>query len=255
VRAVLQLWGQQPLIWLVLLGLPNAAAALVRVSAHGRWLSALAWIVALGFGAAPTLVAMANQWMFGRIGGRRQDELPGAMLRALGVTLPYTLVALAPFAVALAVRSVLPPAVIVLAVLLSTAPFHALLAPAMAAASGEGPGGIEAVRKAWSLAGKRSWLHLGLIALIGSGAAVLLILFGWAFAVTLRGQGESVQRVMEAAGLSLGESVWAALVTVCGLDAISSADAEASTYEADEEQAPPDGPQAARNGALQRRDN
>ena len=95
----------------------------------------------------------------------------------------------------------------------------------MARAPSPLPPGWPALRRAWRIAGRRSWLHLGLIVAVGTVFGGGLAALGWGFAVTLRSQGAEVERVMEVAGLSLGESLWAALVTVAGLDALSAAEA------------------------------
>jgi hypothetical protein len=226
-RATLQLWGQQPLLWLVLLAVPNALVAyFVPDTSSLRWAAALIWTVALGLGAGPAMLAMSNQWIFGRLKGGSSRPIGASLVHGIAMSLLYVLLVVAPFAIALALRSPLHPAVTVLAVLLMTAPFHALLGPAVLLSATDGPPGWPALQRAWLLAGKRSWLHLGLIVTVGVVVGGTLAAVAWAFAVTLRGQGDAVRRVMEVAGLSLGESLWVSLLTIAGLDAISAADAE-----------------------------
>ncbi|MGV3724392.1 MAG: tetratricopeptide repeat protein [Actinomycetota bacterium] len=226
IHATLQLWGQQPLVWLLALGTPSAIAAFfVPSEPHARWAAVLAWAGALGLGAGLTLQLMSNQWIFGRVMGGPRHRWSGGLLHGTAMGLIYSLLILGPFAVALALRSPLPAPAILLGVLLMTAPFHALLAPALMLSATDGPRGWPALRRAWSIAGRRSWLHLGLIVAVGAVFGGALTAIGWGFAVTLRGQGEAVARVMDVAGLALGQSLWAALVTVTGLDALSAAEA------------------------------
>lgn len=231
-RATLQLWGQQPLVWLLVLALPNAvAAALMPGAPELRWVSVLCWTAALGVGAGPALLAMSNQWVFGRLHGGAARPVSSSLAHGTILALLYALLILGPFCVALALRSPLPTPIILLAVLLSTAPFHALLGPALVLATTDGPPGWPALQRAWLLAGKRSWLHLGLLVGVGIVAGSALGVVAWAFAVTLRAQGETVVRVLEVAGLSLGESLWIALITVAGLDAVSAAEIGAANTE------------------------
>lgn len=226
IHATLQLWGQQPLVWLLALGAPNAVAAFFAPYApHARWAAVLVWAGALGLGAGVTLQLMSNQWIFGRVLGGPRHRWSASLLHGTAMALIYALLILGPVSVALALRSPLPATVIVLGVLLMTAPFHALLAPALMLSATDGPRGWPALRRAWSISGRRSWLHLGLFVTVGAVFGGTLALIGWGFAVTLRGQGDAVARVMDVAGLALGQSLWAALVTVTGLDALSAAEA------------------------------
>jgi tetratricopeptide (TPR) repeat protein len=226
-RATLQLWGQQPLVWLLILAVPNALVAyFVPDAPEMRWAAAIIWTAALGLGAGPAMLAMSNQWIFGRIQAGSQRPTGSSLVHGIAMSLIYALLLVGPFAIALALRSPFPPAVIVLGVLLLTAPFHALLGPAVLLSATDGPPGWPALRKSWLLAGKRSWIHLALMVAVGVVVGGSLATIAWAFAVTLRGQGDAVSRVMEVAGLSLGESLWVALLTISGLDAISAAEAE-----------------------------
>ena len=226
-RATLQLWGQQPLLWLVLLAVPNGLVAYFVPDAPSlRWAAALVWTMALGLGAGPAMLAMSNHWVFGRLKGGSTRPLASSVVHGIAMSLLYALLVVAPFAIALALRSPLYPAVIVLAVLLMTAPFHALLGPAVLISATDGPPGWPALRRAWLLAGKRSWIHLALIVSVGVLVGGSLATVAWAFAVSLRGQGDAVRKVMEVAGLSLGESLWVAMLTISGLDAVSAAESE-----------------------------
>jgi hypothetical protein len=224
-RATLQLWGQQPLIWLLMLAVPNAVAAALMPSAWElRWVAVLCWTAALGIGVGPVLLAMSNQWIFGRLQGGASQPIGSSVAHGTILSLLYALLVVGPFGIALTQRSPLPPPIILLAVLLSTAPFHALLSPALVLSATDGPPGWPALQRAWLLAGKRSWLHLGLLVGVGLAVGSVLGVLAWAFAVTLRAQGDTVLRVLEVAGLSLGESLWIALITITGLDAISAAE-------------------------------
>lgn len=232
-RATLQLWGQQPLLWLLVLAVPNAAAAaLMPKTFELRWASVLCWTAALGLGAGPALLAMSNQWIYGRLQGGSARPVGASLVHGTALSLIYALLILGPFCIALALRSPLPTPIILLAVLISTAPFHALLSPALVLSATDGPPGWPALQRAWLLAGKRSWLHLALLVGVSLVAGGVLGAFAWAFAITLRAQGDTVIRVLEVAGLSLGESLWIALITVAGLDAISAAEMASGTEEA-----------------------
>lgn len=226
-RATLLLWGQQPLIWLLLVAIPNAvAAALIPTAAELRWVTVLLWTAALGIGTGPALLAMSNQWIFGRLQGGSGRFSGVSLAHGTILSLLYALLVLGPFGIALALRSPLPPSVIILAVLLTTSPFHALLGPALVLSATDGPPGWPALQRAWLLAGKRSWLHLALLVGVAVVVGGVLAPVAWAFAVTLRAQGDAVSRVLEVAGLSLGETLWVALVTVTGSDAISAAEVD-----------------------------
>jgi hypothetical protein len=229
-RSTLQLWGQQPLVWIGIMALVNGIAALVAALAPaGAWGEPWAtgwpvavWVVAFGIAAPPTLAAMCSQWLDG------QPYLPWPELRerwARGapLALGYALCVVGPIALALAAGVTAGGGAILLAALLLSLPFHVLLAPAFVLASSDGPGGMAAIRVALRLAGRRSWTHLGLMLLLGSAAAALLVLLGELIVRGERESGEVLTRVLYFLWLSLGESVWAALVAMCGLDALAGA--------------------------------
>jgi hypothetical protein len=219
-RATLQLWTAHPLLWLLLLGLPNAlAVGAVPREPEFAVEAVLIWIAAFGLGAALVLTAMTAQWITGRRGGLPPAAVGGSVL----LCVPYLLLTLGPWCVLVALRA---PAVSLevnlLGTLLLTAPFHALLAPALAlAARGEGATG--ALRAALRLAGRRTWLHLAVlltagIVIGGAGAAL-----AWSFVVSMQGGGEIVAALLQVAGVTLGQSLWAVLVAVCGVDAVAAA--------------------------------
>jgi hypothetical protein len=85
----------------------------------------------------------------------------------------------------------------------------------------DAPGGPAAALKR---ASPRIWLRLGVMLVVGGVFGGLIALVAWAFAVTLEGTGDTVRSVLQVIGISLGESVWAALVTACGLDALGTAE-------------------------------
>jgi hypothetical protein len=226
VQATVQLWGQQPLIWLLLFGLPGAVAGILAPFDYmSRWVAVLLWSVAFGIGSGPTLLGMTNHWIFGKVLGGSNRSIAESLLHGTAFGLLYAMLFVAPFAVVLALRSPLPASAILPGVLLMTLPFHALLAPALVLSATDGPPGWPALKRAWSIAGRRSWLHLMLFLAVGVVIGGGLTVVGWSFAVTVKGQGATVARVMEIAGLALGQSLWAALVTITGLDALSAADA------------------------------
>jgi len=219
-KGVLLLWFANPLLWLLLLALPNAlAVAASPREAEFAGEAVVIWIAAFGLGAALVLSAMTSQWLTGRRGGVSALGLGGVILLAV----PYLLLALAPWSVLLALQvPALPLVATLLVTLLLTAPFHALFAPALALATrGERPGG--ALAAAFRLAGRRTWLHLALFLtaglLVGGAGAVT----AWSFLASMHGGGELVEGLLQVAGLSLGQSLWAALITVCGHDAVAAA--------------------------------
>ncbi len=225
-RATLYLWGQQPLVWIALLALPNIGALLLAQALRGlegdhQWLGLLVWTVALGVGATPAMIAMADQWFHGRVFAVDRELIPARLLRGLPVTLGYSLVTLGVFGILLALRSRFSADVLLLMGLVLAAPFHALLAPALVMAINEGPGGWQAFRTAVTMAGKRTWMHLALIFAVGVVVGGALGVLAWAFAVTLKLRGEGVFGVMRVAGVSLAESLWVALVTICGTDTLA----------------------------------
>nr|AQQ74429.1 hypothetical protein [uncultured bacterium] len=221
-RGVFQLWAQQPLLWVLLLAVPNIlAAVLAPVDAAGAGLAVWIWLVTLGIGTAPALNAMSDQWLHGTPLPQRRETLARRLLNGMGLGTVYLLVALGPFCTLLAARSQFPGQFILLGGLIATTPFHALLAPALALTVTEGLSPLEAVRTAFNMAGRRTWLHLGVMVTFGVLSGGLLFIYGWGFAVTLRAGGDPVWRLLQAAAVSAAESVWIALLAVCGLDALS----------------------------------
>ncbi len=221
-RAALQLWGTQQLLWLGLFALPNAAAA-VAIPAFSLtgWAAALAWSLALGLGLAPVLLAMAGQWMEGRPfageGRFTGSRWAYGTLLALG----YVLVVIAPLASVLALRVPFSAGGLALGAILLTIPFHALLAPALMLTVTGQQKPARALGSALQIASRRTWLHLALMLTMTLIAGGMLAAIAWAYVVTLKGGGMIVERTLEAAGVALGESLFAGLVTVTGLDALS----------------------------------
>lgn len=252
-RATLYLWGQQPLVWVAAFALPNALAVLAAWNARGyegdhHWLGVLAWTLALGLGTAPAVLCMTDQWFHGRLFSVDRELIPRRLLRGIPVSVVYALVSLGLFGVILALRSRFTPDILVVAGLVLAAPFHALLAPALVMAVSEGPGGWAAFRNSLMMAGKRTWMHLLLIlavAVIVGGAMGVL---AWGFAVTLKVRGEGVFGVMQVAGISLAESLWAALITICGTDTLTAK----APAEPDEEEEPTTVPAGSSASGLSR---
>ncbi len=222
VQAALRLWGQQPLLWILILAVPNLiAAAAIPLGHTAAWVVCLIWSVAFGIGAAPSLLGMAGQWMDNRPFGGEARLTRDRWLYGTALCLAYALLFIAPPAILLSMRLNLAPSILVLAAFVLTLPFHALAAPAlMTVVTGQAAPGA-ALHDALKHASRRTWLHLGVIAILSILGGGLLAVFAWAFLETLRGGGAIVNRVMETAGLSLGQTVWSVCVTVCGLDALS----------------------------------
>jgi tetratricopeptide (TPR) repeat protein len=220
-RSALNVWGQQPLVWLVLLALPNAAVAITLslVPTH-RWAEVLAWVAALGVGTAPAVLAAAGQQRYGEPYADAWRFTLGRFLRGAALALPYLLLTLGPLAVALAFRTPFRPDALLLGALLFTAPFHVLFAPALVMAATDGPGDARALWTALRAASGRTWVHLAVMLAVGVVLGGIVGLIGWSFASMLHGAGNLALQVLQVAGLSLGESVWVVLVAVCGLDTL-----------------------------------
>jgi hypothetical protein len=221
VRGVIQLWTSSWLLWVILLAIPHVALVPFLPSGpEHRPLAMGAWVAAFGLGAALGLLVMGEQWVNGRV--RHLLRSPPGRRLALTVlfALGYALVGVAPWVMLLAVQTSLPPEIIIPGVLLLTTPFQALLAPALTAAATQGKG---ALGPALRIAGRRTWLHLGILLAVGAGLGGIVGIVGWSFAATMKGGGEVVTRMMQIAGVAAGESLWVALTTVCGMDALSTA--------------------------------
>lgn len=221
VREAALLWAQRPLLWFFLFAVANIPAALVgRSDADGRAVAALVWSAGFAVGAAPVLLAMTEQWA-GPGAGRLLRQPPWARIAAgLGFCALHAAVTLLPWSLSGAIQTGLPLWALVLGSLLFTAPLHALLAPGLIT-SVRAKGGSGALSGALRRAGRRTWLHLGVMLAGGLVVGGVVGAFGWGVAITLRPEGEILSRIMENAGVSAGETVWAALVTVCGLDALA----------------------------------
>lgn len=232
-RSALQLWGEQPLVWLLMLAVPNAIAAFFAPQAPQLgWQAGLVWLAALVAGMAPVLHAMANQWLYEHPFEERRLGF-GRWLRGTLLALFYLLLTAAPVTLAVTFRTRLPADAVLLASLLVTAPFHALLAPSLVMVSTKRVGIWKALGTAFRLAGKRTWWHLALMILLGGVLGGALGLCAWAFVATLRGAGDVTLRTSQVAGLCIGESIWLALVTACGMDAtgVGRDDREAGSVE------------------------
>lgn len=223
VGSAIQLWSQGPLLWLVLLGVPNlAAAAAVALLDFSRWVAPLCWLLALALGGAPVAVAMLGQL--------RQDRSPPGQLRltarryASGTLFLLALLAFTsgPVVFLTLARSTLRGEVALLAGLLFALPFHALLAPAfMLILSGEVSPGL-AVRHALRLGSLRTFLHLAVMVTAGVllGAGLLLVGSFLDFLLQEASDFAVARAIFRIAGISLGESVWLAFLALCGTDAL-----------------------------------
>lgn len=226
-RSSVMLWLSQPLIWLAVLAVPNTLAALLAPSGVG-WASALIWLTALGLAAGPLIQAMARQLFHG-------DPFAGnpePWTRRWGAPALLTTLALlgttGPFCVLLGARVPWDGWLVLLAVLFLTLPFHVVLAPATIRCGlhGQPPG--TAIIGALERSSPRLWLHLLILVGLGLGMAALLAFMGVAAAESTRGLGYAVVRTLEVGALCLAESLWAAALTVCGVDAVASATAPAA---------------------------
>jgi hypothetical protein len=105
--------------------------------------------------------------------------------------------------------------------LLLTAPFHALMGPALVMSAARGPFGFRALQRALQLSGRRTWLHLGVLVAVAGPLGLVLAGLGWTFAAVPGAAVEGILRLLHLAVLSLVESAWAAAIAVCGLDAVT----------------------------------
>jgi len=221
-RGVVELWAQRMLAWLLLLALPNALVALYGPSLPRLpGAAALAWIAALGVAAAPLLLGMAGEWLYGRPFPPPWRPGPLRLARGVSLSLPYLLLVLGPLCVVGSLRLPIGGDRLFLIALWIMAPLHVLFAPALMMAATDGPGGWKALRSAFALCSRRTWLHLGVMLAVGGLLGGVLALLCWGFAVTLRFHGDAVNRIGQVLAVSVLETVWAALITVCGMDAVS----------------------------------
>lgn len=221
VRAATLLWAQRPLLWLFVYFAANAAAAfVVTPGSNGRLVSVALWTGGFCLASPLVLLLMSEQWMAGNT-RRLLRSLPwDRLLQGCSFCLLYAMICLVPWCLSGALQTELPLWILVLGSLLFTAPFHALLAPGLVISVREKEG-RGALSGGFQLAGRRTWLHLAVILLGGLLVGGLMALVGWSMAVTLRAEGEILGRLMQNAAVSAGESVWATLVTICGMDALA----------------------------------
>jgi hypothetical protein len=218
--ATLQLWLGQGLVWLTLLVIPNFVAVLVSPDAPAlRPLTALIWVAAFALGLAPTILGMASEWVHGRP-FKRPWRLTGERLtRGVTTTSIYLLLTLGGFCVLAAYRTPLPPHVLLPGMLLLTLPLHAVFAPGLVLGTTDGPSGWSAMVQAWHISGTRTVVHLCALLVIGCLLAGWLAVLSWLSAGSVL-QGNPLASLLLAIGVSLGETLWAAAVTLCGLDAL-----------------------------------
>jgi hypothetical protein len=221
VGAAILLWAQRPLLWIFVYFAGNAAAAFVISPApNGRLVSVALWTAGFCLASPLVLVLMSEQWMTGST-RRLLRTLPwDRLVQGCSFCALYAMICLVPWCLSGALQTELPLWSLVLGSLLFTAPFHALLAPGLVISVREKEG-RGALSGGFQLAGRRTWLHLAVILLGGILVGGLMALVGWSMAVTLRAEGETLGRLMQNAAVSAGESVWATLVTICGMDALA----------------------------------
>jgi hypothetical protein len=214
-------WAEQPLLWTGAFLLPNLLALLLtRAASVPAWAALLVWTAAFGAGGAVALPGMWSQV-------REDDPAPdgyGELLRRAGgaarLLLPYLLVTVGIYCAALARQSRLPPDVIAMSSLFATAPFHALLAPALLLNAGRRAGPFRAIMLAFRLAGRRSWLYLALMLMLAAVLAWVLAVWRAGAWELFRGAGELVNGLVAVLGISAAQSLWTALIAACGLDAL-----------------------------------
>lgn len=229
-RSTLVLWLSQPLLWLALLAVPNAVVAAVAPRGGG-WISPLVWLLAFSLGAGPTLERMTRQLLHGDALERSSFSLP-AWRASLLMGMPLLLLTLAPFCVLLALQVPWEGWLVFSAMLALTLPFHVLDAPAFTLTLIDRLTPGQGLRRALEVAGPRTWLHLGLTCLLALAVGALVAFMAFAAAESTRGLGFAVVRSLEVGALCLVESVWAAGVATCGVDAIAAMPmASQATYE------------------------
>jgi hypothetical protein len=226
VRGCLQLWIQQPLLWLGLLAVAAVpVAVLAWLTPIGGPSITLLQVAALSLAAPPTLLAMAGQWVHGRPFPPSPSPVPARLARGFLVLTPCLLVAVLPLARAFTLRVPVWSELALLAGLLLTLPFWVLLAPGLMLVLTEGSTLGSLLPLVFRIPGRRLWMHLAVMvfvgAILGGGFALLL----GALAVTLRAPGGVVLPILQAASLCIGESIWGVGVAVCGIDGLAAAEA------------------------------
>lgn len=224
--AVVTLWLQQPLVWLGGLAVPCGLAAVFVPPAGVRpWAAALLWTAALALAAAPLCTAAVSQWLHGRPVDPEGRALWSRLGAGYALLAPWVLLGPGSLAAALGWRGVEGVYAVLLGLLL-TAPFHVLLAPALALVLTRGMAPGPALREALRLASGRTWLHLGALLTAGIPLAGGLVLLLWSLSVTLYAPGEVARKTYEIAELSAAGSLWAVTLAVLGTDAVATAPPE-----------------------------
>jgi hypothetical protein len=222
-RGVLSLWLQQPLLWWLPLATANGLAALVLLplGAGARAALLMGELAALALVTPVVLALMVRQVERSPLLAPGDPLQRRAWRRGVALSVPYVLLFLAPVAAGLVLRTSLGAEAALQAALLLTAPFHALIGPALVLSAARGPFGFRALQRALQLSGRRTWLHLGVLVAVAGPLGLVLAGLGWTFAAVPGAAVEGILRLLHLAVLSLVESAWAAALTVCGLDAAS----------------------------------
>jgi hypothetical protein len=221
------LWAQQPLLWVLLLTPANALGLFLTGSlVTHRGLGAVTWVALFGVALPLLVAAMVSQSRQGEPAPDGWAKLLRAASRGAAFSLSYSLATLGFFCPALARHTRFPLEGVLLGGLFATAPFHALLAPALMLACAEGLRGRAAAAAAFRLANRRTWLHLGLLLALGAALAWVVAVWNASGAAPLRGQSPLLTGAVTALLLSVGQTLWTAVVVVSGLDALAQRPAE-----------------------------
>jgi hypothetical protein len=222
VRGSLFLWVQQPLVWPGILILPNAIAATALVRApEFPLLQAFVWLLMLGVGLSFLLPALADH-CFGDaplLGGT--EALGERLQRQVPFTFAYVLFTVFPVSAIASSRSPVGPELLVLAGLLFGAPLHALFAPAHVAIAQGRSDPRNAVQIALQCCRKRTWMHVAVLVSVGVITALVMGWLWWFLVVALHTDGFLVSQFLRVLVMSVGESLFACTLTVCGLDAMA----------------------------------